>query len=162
MFASVNAQPNCERYTIAVDLTGPWKETLIKAGFNPQQPSGWLSEGFLFYLPNESITNILDEITSLAAPGSWVGFDIINSITLTSPWTRSWVEMQAQAGAPWIGTMDDPKEFLTVRGWNASLCQLGENDANFDRWPYPVLPDTLPDMPRNWFVTAHKEEQGFL
>lgn len=102
---AADAQPTCERQTIAVDLTGPWTETLIKADFDPQRPSGWLLEGFLFYLPNESITRILDEATSLAAPGSWMGFDIINSATLTSPWTQPWVEMQAQAGAPWIGTM---------------------------------------------------------
>ena len=160
VLASVSAQPNCVRHTIAVNLTGQWKETLIKAGFNPQQPSAWLLEGFLFYLPNESITNIFDEITELAAPASWVGFDIINSIMLTSPWTRQWIEMQAQAGAPWIGTMDDPEEFLIKRGWRATLTQLGEDDANFKRWPYPVLPSAMPDMPRNWFVTAHKEEPG--
>jgi methyltransferase (TIGR00027 family) len=155
---STGAQPNCERHTIALDLTGPWKETLIKDGFNPQQPSGWLLEGFLFYLPNESITHILDEITSLAAPGSWIGLDIINRITLTSHWTRPWVEMQAQAGAPWIGTMDDPEGFLARRGWVAKLTQVGENDANFSRWSYPVLPATMPDMPRDWFVTAYMQE----
>ena len=158
MLRSASAQPTCERQTIAADLTGPWKETFIKTGFDPQQPSGWLLEGFLFYLPNESVTRILDEVTSLAAPGSWIGFDIINSATLTSPWTRSWVEMQAQAGAPWIGTMDDPEGFLATRGWKATLTQVGENDANFSRWPYPVLPSTMPDMPHDWFVTAHKEE----
>ncbi len=160
MLESTGAQPNCERHTIAVDLTGPWKEILIKEGFKSQQPSGWLLEGFLFYLPSESITHILDEITSLAAPDSWVGFDIINSITLTSPWTRSWIEMQAQAGAPWIGTMDDPEGFLTTRGWKVTLSQLGEKNANFNRWPYPVPPGTISDMPRNWFVTAYKQEPG--
>jgi hypothetical protein len=39
--------------------------------------------------------------------------------------------MQAQAGAPWIGTMDDPEGFLSRRGWVAKLTQVGENDANF-------------------------------
>ena len=160
VLASTGAQTHCERHTIAVDLTGPWKQMLMKAGFNPQQPSCWLLEGFLFYLPNESITHILDEITSLAAPASWIGFDIVNSITLTSPWTRQWIEMQAQAGAPWIGTMDDPEEFLTRRGWKATIIQLGEDDTNFNRWPFPVFPSTMPDMPRDWFITAHKEERA--
>ncbi|MGZ3618147.1 MAG: class I SAM-dependent methyltransferase [Ktedonobacteraceae bacterium] len=149
VLTSAGVQPNCERHMIAADLTSPWKESLIKAGFIPQQPSAWLLEGFLFYLPNESITNILDEITNLAAIGSWIGFDIINSVTLTSPWTRPWIEMQAQAGAPWIGTMDDPESFLATRGWVATLTQVGENDANFSRWLYPVLPGTMLDMPRD-------------
>ncbi len=100
---------------MAIDLTGPWPAALIDAGFDPCQPSGWLLEGFLFYLPNDRVTRLLDQVTSLAAPGSWLGFDIVNAITLTFPLTRPWVEMQAQAGAPWLGTMEDPVGFLAER-----------------------------------------------
>lgn len=154
---SAGARPACQRQTIEADLTGPWKERLIKAGFDAQHPSGWLLEGFLFYLPNESVAHLLDEVSSLAAPGSWMGFDIINSPMLTSPLTRQWVEMQANSGAPWIGTMDDPEGFLAARGWKASLTQAGAQDANYGRWPYPIIPTTMSDMPHNWFVSARKE-----
>jgi methyltransferase (TIGR00027 family) len=154
---SAGARPACQRQTIDADLTGPWKERLIKAGFDAQHPAGWLLEGFLFYLPNESVMHVLDEVTSLAAPGSWMGFDVINSTMLTSPWTRQWVEMQANSGAPWVGTLDDPEGFLAARGWKASLTQAGAEDANYGRWPYPVIPTTMPDMPHNWFVIAQKE-----
>jgi hypothetical protein len=85
-----------------------------------------------------------------------MGFDIVNSTTLTSPLTRPWVEMQANAGAPWTGTMDDPEDFLARRGWKAKLTQLGETEANYGRWPYPVIPRMVPDMPREWLVTAQK------
>ena len=154
---SAGAQPACARQTIEVDLTAPWHETLIDHGFDPHRPSVWLLEGFLFYITKNSLTQLLDEVTSLAVPGSWLGFDIINSTMLTSPWSRQWVEMQANAGAPWIGTMDDPVEFLASRGWQATLTQAGADDANHGRWPYPVIPTTMPDMPHNWFVTAYKE-----
>lgn len=154
---SAGAQPTCIRQTIGVDLTAPWQEPLIQAGFEPHYPSGWLLEGFLFYLTNESLTYLFDEVTSLAAPGSWLGFDIINSAVLTSPWTRPWVEMQASSGAPWIGTMDDPEKFLGTRSWKATLSQAGADEANHGRWPYPVIPTTMPDMPHNWFVIAAKE-----
>ena len=153
---SAGAQPACTRLAIKVNLTAPWKEAHIRSGFDPQRPSGWLLEGFLFYLPNESLTHLLDEVTSLAAPGSWMGFDIVNNAVLTSPWTRQWVEMQAQSGAPWIGTLDDPEGFLAARGWKATLSQAGAKDANYGRWPYPVIPVTMPDMPHNWFVFAQK------
>jgi methyltransferase (TIGR00027 family) len=153
---SMGAQPACERHTLAADLTQPWKSALKAAGFDPQQPSGWLLEGFLFYLPNESIIDILEEANSLAAPGSWMGFDVMNSNTLNSPLTRSWVEMQAQSGAPFIGTLDDPQEFLSTRGWQASLTQAGAPDANHGRWTFPIIPTTMPNMPHNWFVTAQK------
>jgi len=153
---SMDAQPACERHTLAADLTQPWKNALVDGGFDPQQPSGWLLEGFLFYLPNESITSILDEANSLAAPGSWIGFDIINNSMLSSPITRPWIEMQARSGAPWIGTLDDPQEFLSARGWQASLTQAGARDANYGRWTYPIIPTSMPNMPHNWFVTAQK------
>ena len=116
-------------------------------------------EGFLFYIPNESIVKILDEMNGLSAPGSWLGFDIINKITLTSPYTLQWIEMQARSGAVWIGTMDDPVGFLGTRGWQTTLSQAGAPDANHGRWHLPVIPVTLPNMPHNWFVIAHKEVQ---
>jgi methyltransferase (TIGR00027 family) len=156
VLAAAGAQPACERCSIGKDLTGAWADALIEAGFEPEQPSGWLLEGFLFYLPNEAITGLLDEVSRLAAPGSRLGFDIVNSITSTHPLTRPWVEMQAAAGAPWLGSLEDPVAFLAARGWAAELSQAGQPDANHGRWPYPVIPTTMPEMPHNWFVTAEK------
>jgi hypothetical protein len=66
--------------------------------------------------------------------------------------------MQANAGAPWMGTMDDPEDFLARRDWKATLTQVGETDANYGRWPYPVIPRLIPNMPREWFVIAQKKE----
>ncbi len=156
LLRSEGAQPTCIRHIIEADLTNRWKEPILNAGFDPRQPSVWLLEGFLFYIPNESITLLLDEVSGLSAAGSWLGFDIINKTTLTSPYTRQWIEMQAASGAPWIGTMDDPTGFLTGRGWQTVLSQAGAPDANHGRWHLPVIPVTLPDMPHNWFVTAKK------
>jgi methyltransferase (TIGR00027 family) len=156
ILGAAGARPACERHTIPADLTGPWQEDLVAAGFDPRQPSGWLLEGYLFYLPNETITRLLDEFVQLAAPGSWLGFDVMNSTTLTSPLTRHWVEMQAQLGAPWIGTLDDPVRFMAARGWTATLSQAGQPDANHSRWPFPVIPTTMPNIPHNWFVVAEK------
>ena len=87
-------------------------------------------------------------------PGSRFGFDIVNAAVLTSPYTRPWVEMQAAAGAPWLGTMDDPVGFLAGLGWRAALTQAGQPDANHGRWTLPVVPATVPDLPHCWFVTA--------
>lgn len=156
VLASAGAQAACERQAIAADLTESWKEALIGRSFDPGQPSGWLVEGLLFYLENEAITGIIDAISGLSAPGSWLGFDIVNSMTLTSPITRGWIEMQAKMGAPWIGSMDDPEEFLSARGWQASLTQPGAADANFGRWTLPVIPVNMPNMPHQWYVTAQK------
>ena len=156
MLDQAGARPACERRAIGADLTRPWREALLNAGFDPSRPSGWLLEGFLFYLANEHISHLIDGATELATAGSWLGFDIINSSMLASPLTRVWVQMQATMGALWIGTMDDPETFLAARGWSAALTQAGEPDAHHGRWTLPVIPVRLPNMPHNWFVTARK------
>jgi methyltransferase (TIGR00027 family) len=155
---AVDAVPSCERVSIEVDLSGPWEEKLIQVGFVPEELSGWLLEGFLFYLPTSALSPIFDTINHLTSIGSWMGFDIVNSITLTHPLTRHWVEMQAKSGAPWLGTMDDPIGYLAGLGWSASLTQAGQEDAHHGRWPFPILPTMMPDVPHNWFVTAVKNE----
>jgi methyltransferase (TIGR00027 family) len=157
ILSAAGAQATCNRHTIAVDLTSTWTEVLVTAGFDPGKTSIWLLEGFLPYLSNGTIAQIFDDITSLAIPGSWVGFDIINSHVLTSQWTHQWIEALAKAGVPWQGTMDDPQSFLAQRGWEASLAQPGDAEANFGRWPYPVLSNDIPNMPHNWYVTAYKK-----
>lgn len=154
-----DAHPGCSRTPIAGDLTTPWRDALLQAGFQPQQPSVWLVEGLLPYLPNEVAAHLLDEITSLGAQGSWLGFDAVNGVMLTSPWMQPLVASCAQNGTPWIGTMDDPVADLAARGWQATVTQPGEADAHYGRWPYPPLAQmmpVMPAMPRHWLVTAHK------
>ena len=150
------AQPTCERRTIHSDLTQPWKDALLESGFDPNESSVWLLEGLLFYLPNDAVAHILDSVSALAAPGSWLGCDIINGSVLSSPYTKAWIDMQARSGAPWIGFLDDPESFLAGRGWSASLTQAGQQDANYGRWTLPILPVKMPNMPHYWFVTAKK------
>lgn len=153
------ARPACVGQGIGVDLTAQWADELLSKGFDCQHLSLWLLEGFLFYLQHEAIWRLLETVTDLAKPGSWLGFDIVNSVMLTSPLTQKWLEMQAQAGAPWVGTMDDPVNFLAERGWEATMTQAGAEDANYGRWTYPVFPTNQPDMPHNWLVTARYEPE---
>jgi methyltransferase (TIGR00027 family) len=154
---SLEAKPTCERQIICTNLTQPWKDALLESGFNPNKRSVWLLEGLLFYLPCESVGQILDAVDSLAATGSRLGFDIINSAVLSSHYTKAWIDMQAESGAPWISFMDDPEAFLAIRDWSAALSQAGQPDAHYGRWTLPILPTKVPNMPHYWFVTAKKE-----
>jgi len=156
ILGSMSARSTCDRRAIRADLTKPWREALVANGFDLHEPSCWLLEGFLFYLPAEIITQIIDQVTVLAAPGSWMGFDINNSDVMTSSFTKAWVDMQSELGAPWLGTLDDPESFLADRGWQATLTQAGQPDANYGRWTLPVIPTRMENMPHNWFVTARK------
>jgi len=147
----------CERRAVEVDLNSAWEKPLQDSGFVLHQSSVWLMEGFLFYLSNAHIARLLERASSLAAPGSWIGFDIVNTLTLTSQWTRSWIEMQAAAGAPWLGTLDDPEGMLAGLGWKPALTQPGAGDAGYGRWTLPVIPLKMPGMPHHWYVTGRKE-----
>lgn len=158
VLSAKGAQPTCIRRTIPADLTEPWQVQLAEAGFDAHVPALFLLEGFLFYLPGAQVVQLLDRVCAGAVPASWLCFDIINGAMLTSPLTAKWVEMQAQSGAPWLGTLDDPVSFLETRGWHATLSQAGGPDANHGRWKLPVLPVDMPGAPHNWFVVAHKPQ----
>ena len=154
---NAGVKPACERHPVAVDLTVSWENSLKNSGFYTDQPSAWLLEGLLYYLSKEKLTSLLDKVMCLATPGSYIGFDIINSAVLKSELTKDWVKMQAKSGAPWIGTIDDPEDFLAVRNWKATITHLGAPTTNYDRWPHPVIPATIPGMPHLWFVIAYKD-----
>jgi methyltransferase (TIGR00027 family) len=156
VLAAAGAHPLCRRRAIGADLTEPWQERLLASGFVLPAPACFLLEGFLFYLPSPAAEHILDDVLRLASPGSWIGFDVVNSATFTNPYTKPWVDMQAAAGAPWLGALEDPKGFLAARGWEASLSQAGQPEANFGRWTLPVIPVDLPGAPHNWYVTGTK------
>jgi methyltransferase (TIGR00027 family) len=150
------ARPTCERHAIAADLAGGWEAALTAAGISQNEPTIWLLEGFLFYLLPEDLTALLERVMRASSQGSYLAFDVINGATLTSPLTRPWVEMQAQAGAPWTGTLDDPKSLLKRRGWKAELTQIGSPGAAYGRWPYPSASEDDPEAPHLWLVTARR------
>ncbi len=150
------ALPRCERREVAADLESDWPVALAAAGFLQDRPAAWLLEGLLFYLPPDLLRRVLTTVSARSAGGSWLGFDIVNAAVLTNDWTRPWVEMQAAAGAPWLGTMEDPRAELANLGWTASLSQAGQPDADYGRWSLPVLPTAMPGVPHHWFVTAER------
>lgn len=154
---STGAATRCERRTIEVDLREDWEDAVIVAGYRQEKASCWLLEGLLFYVSDDDLRALLRRVIRFCAPESWIAFDVINRDMLTSPLTRDWVEMQAQSGAPWIGCLDDPIEFLADLGCEATLTQAGAPGANHGRWSFPVVPVDMPQMPHNWFVVARKK-----
>lgn len=157
ILTAAGARAACARTTVGTDLAGPWVEALVGADFDPTVPSCWVLEGLLFYLPERAVLGLLDRVGELAAAGSRLGFDVVSRASLTHPLVRPWLDMQAALGAPWRSGMDDPAAVLASRGWTADVVQVGEGRANYGRFPYPVPPRHLPDMPRHWLVTARKE-----
>ncbi len=68
-------RPAAERREIAVDLREDWPQALCDSGFDPEQPSAWIAEGLLIYLPADAQHQLFTGIDGLAAPGSHVAVE---------------------------------------------------------------------------------------
>lgn len=62
--------PRAERREVPVDLRDDWPTALRANGFRPEQPSAWIAEGLLIYLPGAVQEQLFGGIDALAVPGS--------------------------------------------------------------------------------------------
>jgi methyltransferase (TIGR00027 family) len=69
------AVPKAERREVAVDLRDDWSQALQDSGFRSSEPSAWIAEGLLIYLPATAQEQLFTGIDSLAASGSHVGIE---------------------------------------------------------------------------------------
>jgi len=67
-----DVRPSADRREVAVDLRQDWPTALVEAGFDIAQPTAWLAEGLLMYLPADAQDRLFTQITELSAPGSRV------------------------------------------------------------------------------------------
>jgi methyltransferase (TIGR00027 family) len=139
---------------VGVDLMTPWEDALIDAGYETVAPSVWLLEGLLVYLDESTVLRLLDCVTKLTTPNSWLGADVVNNAFLKSAFYQTWSAFLDRQGASWKFASDRPESLLSSRGWKAKVTQPGEEGANFGRWPYPVLPREIPDVPRSFLIQA--------
>lgn len=60
---------------VPVDLRKNWPNKLQQNGFDDSQPTGWLIEGLLPYLPPVAQITLFDHVCQLSAPGSRIVVD---------------------------------------------------------------------------------------
>jgi methyltransferase (TIGR00027 family) len=75
--AELGAAPTTDRRTVAIDLRNDWPAALTEAGFDRSQPTAWIAEGLLGYLPPEAQDRLLDNIAALSADGSRLATEAI-------------------------------------------------------------------------------------
>lgn len=144
-----------ERRPTGVDLAGDWADTLKAAGFNPGEPTVWVMEGLLFFLPEHAVRGLLSVLRTLSGPGSVLVGDMASRASLSNPLARGFLSALRDDGAPWQFGSDEPEEFLGSCGWQVrEMRQPGEEGASFGRWPYPVAPRTVRQVPRSFLFTA--------
>ncbi|HYZ69887.1 MAG TPA: SAM-dependent methyltransferase, partial [Mycobacterium sp.] len=72
------ALPTARRVPVAVDLRDDWPAALIAAGFDPTQPTAWLAEGLLPYLPADAQDRLFGLVTEHSAAGSQIAVEDFN------------------------------------------------------------------------------------
>ncbi|WP_343709856.1 class I SAM-dependent methyltransferase [Mycobacterium sp.] len=147
--SELGATPTAERRTVAIDLRNDWPGALAEAGFDSSQPTAWIAEGLLGYLPPEAQDRLLDNISALSADGSRLATEAIPDMAdLDQDAAR---EMMRKATDKWRaagfdlnfdelgyqGERNDVAEYLDGLGWRSVGRPMGELLAEHGLPPVP-------------------------
>jgi methyltransferase (TIGR00027 family) len=126
--AELGAKPTADRRTVAIDLRNDWPQALIDTGFDTTQPTAWIAEGLLIYLPSDAQDKLFDNITALSVPGSWVATERVHDM-------KAFFDERAQRMADQMkkygsdlnvadliydGERSHVVEYLSTYGWDVS------------------------------------------
>jgi methyltransferase (TIGR00027 family) len=136
--AEIGAQPTSDRRAVAVDLRFDWPAALKEAGFEADQPTAWSAEGLLGYLPPDAQDRLLDTVTALSAPGSWLATestppidqkDVDEAMEKMQSAADRWREQGYDldwANLIYLGERNEPADYLTGHGWDVSGTSVNE------------------------------------
>ncbi|MEZ0367390.1 class I SAM-dependent methyltransferase [Mycobacterium sp. pUA109] len=157
------AQPNAERREIAIDLREDWPQALRDHGFDPTQPSAWIAEGLLIYLPATAQEQLFTGIDALASSGSHVAVE--DGAPMNQEAFAAAVEEERNAEDSqrvffqlvYNEQHAPADQWFNAHGWTAAGTPLADYLRSVER-PVPA-PDTEagPMVARNTLVSAVKE-----
>ncbi|TDZ44280.1 class I SAM-dependent methyltransferase [Mycobacteroides franklinii] len=144
-------QPTAQRRGVAVDLRADWPAVLRSAGFDSTQPTAWLAEGLLPYLPADAQDSLFINIGALSAPGSRIaveGYD--GKLILDESEEEAARREQVRAAFKTAVDVDvtienliyedenraDPAEWLEAHGWSVTKTDAHDEMARLGR-PVP-------------------------
>lgn len=122
--------PTVDRREVAIDLRQDWPTALVNAGFDSTQPTAWLAEGLLMYLPADAQDRLFTQINELSAPGSRVAAESmgIQAEERRERMRERFAMITAQVGVEPMDiaalTYEDPDRadvavWLTEHGWRS-------------------------------------------
>jgi methyltransferase (TIGR00027 family) len=142
--AELGAEPTADRRALAVDLRDDWPKVLLDNGFDPSQPTAWIAEGLLIYLPPDAQDLLFDRIDELSAPGSRVACEHIPDVSMFSDErSREIAERLKTYGHEiemgeliYHGDRNDVVDYLTGHGWDVTTQKIPDayaaNGFTFD------------------------------
>lgn len=148
---SAGAAPRAVRQPVAVDLRDDWPAALDAAGFDRNQPTAWLAEGLLPYLPPDAQDRLFEMVTALSAPGSQLGvevfsFDATNERRRAARRARSarmqrlGLDVNVESLTYREGERVDAARWLTDHGWQVRAVNNRDEMVRLGR---PIPPDLL-------------------
>ncbi|MDT5215286.1 MAG: hypothetical protein QOK18_3525 [Mycobacterium sp.] len=126
--AELGAEPTAQRRTVAIDLRDDWPKALLDSGFDPKQPTAWIAEGLLVYLPPEAQDRLLDAITELSTPGSRVATEHMDMTSIPADWAQRLTERSQRIGSTinlaelfYMGERSSAGDYLKAHGWHVEV-----------------------------------------
>ena len=126
--AELGAEPTAQRRTVAIDLRDDWPKALLDSGFDPEQPTAWIAEGLLVYLPPDAQDRLLDAITELSAPGSRVATEHMDMTSIPADWAQRLTERSQRIGSTinlaelfYMGERSSAGDYLKAHGWHVDV-----------------------------------------
>ncbi|MFB1295511.1 class I SAM-dependent methyltransferase [Mycobacterium sp. pW049] len=157
----IGAEPTATHRPVAVDLRGDWPTALREAGFSPAQPTAWLAEGLLIYLPPEAQDGLFDQITELSAPGSTIAteyapgivdFDAGKATALSEPLREHGFDID-MSSLVYAGARNQVMGYLGDKGWQVSGAPREELFTRYGR-ALPVMSDDTDPLGEIIYVSA--------
>jgi methyltransferase (TIGR00027 family) len=130
--AQLGAEPRADRRAIAVDLRDDWPKALLDNGFDAAQPTAWIAEGLLIYLPPEAQDLLFDRMDELSAPGSRVATEHIPDVSMFSDERSEQIRDRLRKYGHDIemgeliyhGERSDVVDYLTGHGWDVTVQKM--------------------------------------
>jgi methyltransferase (TIGR00027 family) len=151
---SAGAAPTAERRTVQVDLRDDWAAALTAAGFDSGQPTAWLAEGLLPYLPAEAQDRLFEIVTGLSAPGSRVAVEafslgaadnetrrVARRARFDRMRQRLGLDINVETLTYQESDRTDAADWLTEHGWQVSAVSNADEMARLGR----AIPADLAD-----------------
>ena len=133
VLAEAGATPAAGRATVGIDLRDDWPKALRENGFDPSQPTAWIAEGLLIYLPPDAQDRLLDNITSLSAPGSLLATEHMDAKALTGDWAKELSDRGRRYGSDidltelfYSGPRTSASDHLRGQGWQVTVLTNAE------------------------------------
>lgn len=144
---SLDAHPRATRHPVIADLRDDWARLL--PGFRPDEPTTWLAEGLLLYLPGDAERRLIDTADRLSAPGSTLAYEA--KLVREHAAVRDnpvYTSTKAQTGIDLLALFDDDPRpdsaaTLTTRGWTTRVHTPFDFTHHHGRGPLPEPHDTL-------------------